>query len=209
MHWIDPDGLPELSGLVERWLLNPHGEADGFLFKGGQEVHFPPHMSEDVVAAVEASPKASIRVRGVRVRGAPLFAAVAFETADGKIIEDAGPHGREDEPHARPKPHRAKAAIEGVVARWLHGPKGERRGVLLQDGTIVRFPPHQAEAIADLLTPGAPLIVEGKSLTTRLGTVIEAHELGNSANSMRSLDDKKQHKKPKGRPKNADQGAHL
>ena len=27
MHWLDPDYLPETSGIFERFLLNPHGEA--------------------------------------------------------------------------------------------------------------------------------------------------------------------------------------
>jgi len=35
MHWIDPDSLPELQGTVERFVLNPHGEVDGFVMLGG------------------------------------------------------------------------------------------------------------------------------------------------------------------------------
>ena len=31
MHWIDPDHLPEVGGTVELFLMNKHGEADGFL----------------------------------------------------------------------------------------------------------------------------------------------------------------------------------
>ena len=29
MHWIDPAHLPETKGKVDRFLLNPHGDADG------------------------------------------------------------------------------------------------------------------------------------------------------------------------------------
>ena len=29
MHWIDPDSLPEVAGIFERFILNPHGEVDG------------------------------------------------------------------------------------------------------------------------------------------------------------------------------------
>ena len=45
MHWIDPACLPETKGVVDRFLINPHGAADGLLLKDGKEVHFPPHMS--------------------------------------------------------------------------------------------------------------------------------------------------------------------
>ena len=45
MHWIDPDHLPEVGGTVELFLMNKHGEADGFLMTDGREVHVPPHLS--------------------------------------------------------------------------------------------------------------------------------------------------------------------
>lgn len=35
-----------------------------------------------------------------------------------------------------------KCIIESRVRRPLHGPKGEVRGALLEDRTIVRFAPH-------------------------------------------------------------------
>ena len=42
MHWLDPDDLPEITGTVARFLLNPHGETDGMILADGSEVHFPP-----------------------------------------------------------------------------------------------------------------------------------------------------------------------
>ena len=51
MHWLDPDYLPEISGTFERFLLNPHGDADGMILADGTEVHFPPHMSPELRAA--------------------------------------------------------------------------------------------------------------------------------------------------------------
>jgi hypothetical protein len=40
MHWLDPDYLPEISGIFERFLINPHGDADGMILADGSEVHF-------------------------------------------------------------------------------------------------------------------------------------------------------------------------
>jgi hypothetical protein len=46
MHWIDPASLPEVAGTVERFVLNPHGEVDGFVMKDQKQslilVHTPP-----------------------------------------------------------------------------------------------------------------------------------------------------------------------
>ncbi len=53
----------------------------------------------------------------------------------------------------------------------LHGPKGEKRGVPLEDGQIVRIHPHAAEALNDKLAPGHKLAARGEGLTNALGTV--------------------------------------
>ena len=52
MHWLDPDFLPEVSGTFDRFLLNSHGDADGMLLIDGTEVHFPPHISAELRAAI-------------------------------------------------------------------------------------------------------------------------------------------------------------
>lgn len=81
MHWIDPDFLPETSGVVECILLNADGEADGLTLRDGTEVHVPPHMGPALLDAVQ--PGSTVRVRGVRPRGVAMIAAVAVAPADG------------------------------------------------------------------------------------------------------------------------------
>src|SRR6267154_723428 len=126
MHWLDPDYLPEVSGTFERSLVNLHGDADGMILTDGTEVHFPPHMSAEVCAAISGE-KRNVKIRGVRPRGGDLIAAIAIETAGGERILDNGPpkgHDDEDKPlkHA---PKREPMDAEGTVRRVLHGPKGE------------------------------------------------------------------------------------
>ena len=62
MHWIDPDYLPEITGTVDQFLVNKHGEADGFLLTDGGEVHVPPHLSSRLLRDV--LPGSQVRVRG-------------------------------------------------------------------------------------------------------------------------------------------------
>src|SRR6266699_615109 len=59
MHWIDPAQLPQTKGVVERFLLNPHGELDGLILHDGTEVHFPPHLSTAVGKALKPAPMSS------------------------------------------------------------------------------------------------------------------------------------------------------
>jgi hypothetical protein len=216
MHWIDPAHLPETKGTVDRFLINPHGDADGLLLKDGKEVHFPPHMSKPILAALK--PGDHVSIRGVRPRGVDMVAAVSIQADDSHLIIDQGPPKDEgahkaggDRGDKKPKPEPHKPVdVEGVVKRMLHGPKGEKRGALLEDGTIVRMPPHAAEALA----PGHKLAARGDGLTNALGTVIAAHEMGASLTTLKPVEPKKpgehdDHKPPKhdGKPKKHEHAA--
>ena len=152
MHWIDPDSLPEVTGIFERFVLNPHGEVDGFVMKDKQAtilVHTPPHMDGKLTRHI--SPRRRIRVRGVRPRGAELLAAVAVTTAKGRQIIDDGP----DHDRKHPKVKHEPMTTDGTVRMSLFGPKGELRGALLSDGTVLRVGPKEAEHFAALLAPGS------------------------------------------------------
>ncbi len=193
MHWIDPDCLPEISGQFERFLLNPHGEADGMILADGAEVQFPPHLGQEVRAAVDRDAKAALRIFGVRPRQGDVFAAVAFETADGvRIIDNGPPKKHEHEKGEKPEKCDAKKArrpmtAEGVVLRALHGPRGETRGALLADGRIIRLAPHEASRFKALLKPDAAIAARGEGLVTEIGIVIEADAIGPDLSSLQSL----------------------
>ena len=196
MHWIDPDHLPETSGVVDCFLLNVEGEADGLVLTDGTEVHFPPHMGEAVLEAVR--PGATVRVRGVRPRGVAMIAAVSIAPEEGDPIVDAGPPQDDGQRKARRKrahAERAPMEVQGVVRQALHGPKGEVRGLLLEDGRTGRFPPHTAEAVAALLVAGSRVLLRGEGFAAPYGTVIAVHEIGTSAGNLRTLDVKQPHPK--------------
>jgi hypothetical protein len=68
--------LPELKGTVARYTLTPRGDVDGLLLGDGTEVHFPPHMSAQLVYAVK--PGDAVTVRGLKAYGIPLIDATAI-----------------------------------------------------------------------------------------------------------------------------------
>ncbi len=84
MHGIATYHPIETQGTVDRFLLNPHGDAGGLLLTDGTEVHFPPHLATQVAAAVK--PGGMVMVRGVRPREDCAVAAQSLETADGTRI---------------------------------------------------------------------------------------------------------------------------
>ena len=96
MHWIDPKSLPETSGAVSKFLYNVHGHADGFLLDGDQQVHFAPHMSEELLKTVKVGDK--VVVRGVKPRAVDLLVAASIIAPNGTEIVDHGPGAKPQKP---------------------------------------------------------------------------------------------------------------
>ena len=177
---------------------NRHGEADGFLLTDGGEVHVPPHLSSRLLRDVR--PGSKVKVRGIRPRGVQMDAAVSIDTEKGRIL-DEGPDVREDDDALEPAKHGAMSA-QGIVKQAIHGPQGETRGAVLEDGRIIRLPPHEAERFTELLKKGAKISASGEGATTSFGTVVEAREIGASTDTMKPVGAKKpkhgfDHKGPK------------
>jgi hypothetical protein len=199
VHWIDPACLPETEGVVDCFVMNADGETDGFVLTDGTEIHIPPHLGDAVRNALPLG--GPVRVRGVRLRHADMVAAVSVQSEDGAAIIDNGPPddkearkaARMQVAHAARKP----SEIKGVVRQLLHGPKGEIRGLLLEDGRSGRFAPHERTALAPLLQAGAPIVMRGDAVVTEYGTVVSIREIGTSRADMHRLGGKADKSKPK------------
>jgi hypothetical protein len=73
---------------------------------------------------------------------------------------------------------------------------------VLEDGRIIRLPPHEAERFSEFLAKGAQISVSGEGAITSFGTVVEAREIGASTDTMKAVGPKKpkhgpDHKGPK------------
>jgi hypothetical protein len=139
----------------------------------------------------------------VRPRQADIIAAVALTAGNGAVIVDDGPGGEDEHepPHRDGKPQRMEA--DCIVRLSLYGPKGELRGALLEDGTVIRIGAKEAASIPELLCPGASVAVRGEGLRTKHGRVIAAEEIGPDKHDMKPAaapnhpkhKDKRKHKK--------------
>jgi hypothetical protein len=189
MPWSNDEQLPHVTSSVERFLINPDGNADGMILFNGVEVYFAPYLSGAVLTAVQVGDR--ITVYGELPMAEPMIVAAVIEAANGTRIEDSGlptrkPPGIEGE-HRIKQQERSRLQVKALVRRILHGPTGETRGVLLDEGTTVLLPLHQGEDLSELLSPASWLTVRGAGLVTELGTAIKADEIGRSAGAMRVL----------------------
>jgi hypothetical protein len=177
----DAQALPETRGTVQRFTLTPRGEVDGFLLTDGTEVHLPPHLSEQLAAAVR--PGDPVSIRGYRSSAAPLIVATAVtDTSTNQTVVDQGPPPPGVRPPplppGMPSPGAQQTSISGRVQSSLYGPAGDINGAVLYDGTIVRMPPREAYQFASLLAPGQTVTVQGWALNTSYGRVVEAWSVG-------------------------------
>ena len=168
----DPSQLPAYHGNVAQYSLTPRGDVDGLILTDGTEVHLPPHLGTQLVFAVK--PGDAVTVHGLRARAIAMVQAMSVTNdASGNGVTDIGPGGLPG-----PGGRQQILTAEGHIKVQLHGPQGDLNGVLLEDGTIVRLPPPEAERLAADLTPGAPLYVQGVGFAGPLGRVIAATSIG-------------------------------
>ena len=171
----DPSQLPAIQGKVAEYSLTPRGDVDGLILADGTEVHLPPHLGTQLVYAVK--PGDAVTIRGLKARAIPMVQAMSVRNdATGSTVTDdgaGGPPGERDGAQA--------LSATGRIKAQLHGPRGDLDGVLLEDGTIVRLPPPEAQRLAATLVAGAPLTVHGNGFEGPLGRVIDARSIGPDA----------------------------
>jgi hypothetical protein len=80
------------SGAVSKFLYNAHGDSDGFLLDGEKQVHFPPHLSAEVLNKVKVGD--NVDVHGKMLADVGLTIAASIHLPGGAKIVDHGPHAR-------------------------------------------------------------------------------------------------------------------
>ncbi|RZI66292.1 hypothetical protein [Variovorax guangxiensis] len=177
-------GSITLNGRVQQWLLNPNGEIDGLLLADGTQVAFPPHLSASVQQAMK--PGDAVQVTGWRTPGAPVLRAASLN-ANGRSVVDQPPAFGSAPPAPREPGALTAMSASGRVARPLYTGRGDVNGVLLDNGSIVRFPPHVGAELAAALQPGSTLHAKGWGSRGPQGSAIEATAIGPTADGMREL----------------------
>lgn len=179
-----PEAGTVATGRVQQWLVNPNGEVDGLLLADGTQVAFAPHLSAAVTQMLK--PGDTVQVSGWRAPNVPVVRMQSL-SANGRSVTDQPPA-----PGMAPPPPREPGALSalsagGRIERLLYTDRGDVRGVVLADKTIVRFPPHIGAMYGAQLQPGAQLHARGWGTRGAQGTALEATSLGQSADTVREV----------------------
>ena len=178
-----------ITGRVQQWLMNPNGDVDGLLLADGTQVGFPPHLSASVLQTLKVGD--SVRVSGWRMPNVALVRAASLTaTASGRTVTDQPPAAGATPPvPAPPRDPSALSAMSasGRVKQVLYTDRGDANGVLLDSGTIVRFPPHVGVGMAPMLAVGSSLSARGWGTRNAQGSALEATGIGASADTLQDL----------------------
>ena len=174
---FDPKQLPETKGTVKQYTLTPRGDVDGLILNDGTEVKLPPHLTPQVVFSIR--PGDAVTIHGLKARALPLVEAFTLTNdATGNIIVDTGPPDG---------PGRSEETVSAKIAQPLHGPRGDINGALLEDGTVIRLPPPEAERLQASLQAGQTIAARGNVLASPLGKVIDVFAFGPSPDQLATL----------------------
>lgn len=88
MPSLNDEQMPHVTSSVERFLVNPDGNADGMILFNGVEVYFAPYLSSAVLMAVQVGDR--VTVYGELPMAEPMIVAAVIEAANGTRIEDSG-----------------------------------------------------------------------------------------------------------------------
>lgn len=189
------EALPTVKGQVQQFTLTGRGDIDGLILTDGTEVKTPPHLSAQIAYAMK--PGNAVTVRGLKALSLPVIQAASItDDASGVTIVDQGSRGLGAPP---PRPPRGGPPatwdmgnldeVQGRIKVALHGPQGEVNGALLEDGTTLRLPPHEAYRYAGLLQSGQPIVAQGELMSSALGRVLEVRRLGPSREQLGMVDE--------------------
>lgn len=158
-----------ISGTVKTLSKNDRGDVDGFTLDEGTSVHFPPHLSEDVLGLAGRGHRVTVTGRDKkRPDGEVVFEARSIERGGRTVnIEPPAHPKRGGGPRENETPMHARGLVES-----LHSNKhGDLDGFLLKDGTEVKFPPHQASELSAIAKVGEELNIDGRRHVTPNGDV--------------------------------------
>jgi hypothetical protein len=173
-----------IRGTVSQYMLNPDGLVDGVLLSNNTIVRFAPHMSQQLVQAVK--PQDSVSVDGFIEYQGTIHATMITNPASQQTVVDTPP-SPQNPPPGPGQEFRQPISANGSIKVLTHAARGEIDGAILDNGTIVHFPPPVGMQYANLFHVGAPLAVVGYGAVNTYGRSLEATSIGPSADHLQSV----------------------
>jgi hypothetical protein len=176
--------VTSVRGTVSQYMMNPDGLVDGVLLSDATIVRFPPHMSQQLVQTVK--PQDLVSVDGCIECQGTIHATTITNPASQQSVVDIPPSPQNPPPGSGQEARQPMSAT-GTIKVLTHAARGEIDGAVLDNGTIVHFPPPVGTQFANLFQVGAPLAAVGYGTINTYGRSLEATSIGPSADHMQTV----------------------
>jgi hypothetical protein len=177
---------PSSQGTAVRVLINPFGEVDGLLLDTGTIVTFPAHMGDELASIVK--PGSAVAVKGYPEAPSQIKGYVITNTATNQsVVTQPKPRSGVRMPKFFRRMGLKGINAQGEVRHVRLGGKGEVNGVILEDGTIVRFKREALYQFSGLFQIGQRIAVTGYGSENQFGRALEATALGAEGQPLRPL----------------------
>lgn len=163
-----------VRGTIESMTTAPKGEIDGAVLDDGTVLHWPPHLEDRFTEVAKKGSRVTAEgsMRIGREGDTRLEVRKLTNTDTDATVRNDETGPREKRPKGPPPPPRRSERTEtvrGSVARLTTAPKGEVDGAVLEDGTVLHWPPHLEDRFTKVVKKGDRVEVTGFQETTPKG----------------------------------------
>ena len=157
------DSAMKKQATVTEVLKNDHDDVDGLKLDSGDSIHFPPHMGQQIMAIAKVGNVVEVVGRPeVTPKGERVF-EISQITSGKKTVRIERPRPKHG---PKPKHDEQPMSAEGTVTEYARNPHGDVDGLILEDGTVVKFPPHQSHELQEIVRVGDEVKIEGRRHVT-------------------------------------------
>ena len=175
------DGMQQRThGQISRYLMNHHGEIEGILLDNGISVRFGCEYGSAVMSALKPGQDISVEGRAntktSEFHGLKAHTFQILKSGETLRLKDLAKTQAPAEAEAHQHQHHD---LSGLFQELIYNDNNDIDGLLLQDGNLVRIPPHEAKRLVTLpLVRGVTKVdASGEGSNTEFGTVVKADEL--------------------------------
>ena len=176
-----------VEGKVQQMTTAPKGEIDGAVLDDGTLIHWPPHLQDRFTRVVvlgepiratgrtETGRAGDVRFEVDNVSNTrtnvsttnPDYASVRPRPADGpRGRGKKGPRTRGERPEQMATADRGETVdVKGTVTRVTTAPRGEIDGAVLDNGTLLHWPPHMQDQFTTVVKAGEQVRATGRTET--------------------------------------------
>jgi hypothetical protein len=177
----------KVSGRIQEFTTAPRGEVDGATLDDGTLLHWPPHVGERVADMVKKGDKVEATGQTeTGPKGDTHFEVQSITnvrtdaTLDVASIAPPGPPRRGGPRGRAGREVGESRSVRGSIERFTTAPRGEVDGAVLDEATVIHWPPHLQDRFKSALSEGDEVKVSGWMETTPRG---ETHlEVANVTN---------------------------